>query len=206
MPGEQGWAFRQNWGETFFHHAPTCFGHLICHSIRLVCGLWCWLKGKVLWGGVTRPLQPQSTPSEQGCSSWNLCSQDKTRDAGGPPWSCLGGEAYGPVPLRTGPQGCVLSFFTDSTINYGALRPCEGQIWQHPAFKLLQSSRSDKTCIWPQNAEAWKLSRPVCGTHESYRGSEEGEMAGWQWEEGAAYIVLTLGQPVFSVLCIQSLF
>ena len=31
-------------------------------------------------------------------------------------------------------------------------------------------------------------------------------MAGWQWEEGAAYIVLTLGQPVFSVLCIQSLF
>ena len=55
----------------------------------------------------------------------------------------MGGEAYGPVPLRTGPQGCVLSSFTDSTINYGALLPCEGQI-------LLQSSRSDKTCICPE--------------------------------------------------------
>lgn len=157
MPGEQGWAFRQNRGETFFHHAPTFSGHLICQPIRLVCGLRCWLKDKVLWGGVTRPLQPQSTSSEQGCSSWNLCSQDKTGEAGGPAWSCMGGEAYGPVPLRTGPQGCVLSFFTDSTINYGELLLCKGQIWQRPAFKLLQSSRSDKTCICP------KMPR-----HESY--------------------------------------
>lgn len=36
----------------------------------------------------------------------------------------------------------------------------------------------------PQNAKAWKLSRPVCSIHERYKGSEEGEMAGWQWERG----------------------
>lgn len=58
----------------------------------------------------------------------------------------------------------------------------------------------------PQNAKAWKLSRPVCSFPERYKGSEEGEMAGWQWEERAAYMALTLGQPVFPVLCIQSLF
>lgn len=93
-----------------------------------------------------------------------------------------GREAFGPVPLRTGPQGCVLSFSQTPQPTMEHFFRVRAKSDSIPAFKLLQSSRSDKTCICPKMPRHGSYPDLSVAFMSVTKGSEEGEMAGWQWE------------------------